>query len=166
MMKIKIYILLFFAVTFANAQITSDENFRKPVSETLKKMETIFHVTINDDRGLLKGKELDYADWRIEPGNLAISLTNILAPFELMYFKQPDGTYIIRKYENHKVSVDKGRERLDYLTTLYSNVSEWEARKKEIKACMITSFGLDKAPPMPKSKPILTPKTINKYYIF
>ncbi|KUJ61029.1 acetyl xylan esterase [Flavobacteriaceae bacterium CRH] len=164
MMKIKIYILLFFAATFANAQITSDENFRKPVSETLKKMEAIFHVTINDDRGLLKGKELDYADWRIEPGNLAISLTNILAPFELMYFKQPDGTYIIRKYENHKVSVDKGRERLDYLTTLYSNVSEWEARKKEIKACMIKSFGLDKVPPMPKSKPILTSKRIYKDY--
>lgn len=165
MMKIKIYIaVLFFGVTFANAQITSDENFRKPVSETLKKIETIFHVTITDDRGLLKGKELDYADWRIEPGNLAISLTNILAPFELMYFKQPDGTYIIRKYENHKVSVDKGRERLDYLVTLYSNVSQWEARKKEIKACMITSFGLDKAPPMPKSKPTLTPKRIYKDY--
>lgn len=153
-----------FALTCSNAQVTSDENFRKPVSETLKKIETVFHVTINDDRGLLKGKELDYADWRIEPGNLAVSLTNILAPFELMYFKQPDGTYIIRKYENHKVSVDKGKERLAYLTTLYSNVGEWEARKKEIKACMITSFGLDKAPPMPKSKPILTPKRIYKDY--
>jgi hypothetical protein len=77
-----------FALTVSKAQ-TSDTNFRKPVSETLKKMETIFHITITDDRGLLKGKELDYADWRIEPGNLPISLTNILAPFELMYFKQP-----------------------------------------------------------------------------
>jgi hypothetical protein len=56
------FILSIFALTFANAQITSDENYRKPVSETLKKIETIFHVTINDDRGLLKGKELDYAD--------------------------------------------------------------------------------------------------------
>jgi len=153
-----------FALTLANAQCTSDTNFRRPVSETLQKIATIFKVTINDDRGLLKGKELDYADWRIEPGNLPISLTNILAPFELMYFKQPDGSYIIRKYENHKVSVDKGRERLNYLTTLYSNAAEWEARKKEIKACMITSFGLDKAPPMPKSKPILTPKRIYKDY--
>jgi hypothetical protein len=153
-----------FALTLSNAQCTSDTNFRKPVSETLKKMETIFHITITDDRGLLKEKELDYADWRIEPGNLAVSLTNILVPFELMYFKQPDGSYIIRKYESHKVSVDKGKERLNYLTTLYSNVSEWEARKKEIKACMITSFGLDKAPPMPKSKSILTPKRIYKDY--
>ncbi|GGF06854.1 acetylxylan esterase [Flavobacterium limi] len=153
-----------FTLTLAKAQCTSDTNFRKPVSETLQKIGTIFNVTINDDRGLLKGKELDYADWRIEPGNLPISLTNILAPFELMYFKQPDGTYIIRKYENHKVSVDKGKERLDYLTTLYANTADWEARKREIKTCMITSFGLDKAPPMPKSKPILTPKRIYKDY--
>ena len=85
-----------FALTLSNAQ-TSDTNFRKPVSETLKKSKPFFISPSTDDRGLLKGKELDYADWRIEQGNLAVSLTNILAPFELMYFKQPDGTYIIQK---------------------------------------------------------------------
>jgi hypothetical protein len=168
MKKINIIILTLlvsiFALTLANAQCTSDTNFRKPVSETIKNIETIFKISINDDRGLLKGKELDYADWRIEQGNLEVSLANVLVPFELTYFKQPDGKYQIRKYENHKVSVDKGKERLDYLTTLYSNVSDWEKRKKEIKACMITSFGLDKAPPTPKSKPILTPKRIYKDY--
>ena len=153
-----------FTLTLANAQCTSDTNFRKPVTETIKNIESIFKITVIDDRGLLKGKELDYADWRIEQGNLEVSLANVLVPFELTYFKQPDGKYQIRKYENHKVSVDKGKERLDYLTTLYSNVSEWEKRKNEIKACMITSFGLDKAPPMPKSKPILTPKRIYKDY--
>lgn len=153
-----------FSLAFSKAQSTSDTNFRKPVTETMKKIETIFHITVIDDRGLLKGKELDYADWRIEQGNLEVSLANILVPFELTYFKQPDGSYQIRKYENHKVSVDKGKERLQYLTTLYSNVSDWEARKNEIKACMIASFGLDKAPAMPKSKPILTPKRIYKDY--
>ena len=153
-----------FGLTASNAQCTSDTNFRKPVTETIKNIETIFKITVIDDRGLLKGKELDYADWRIEQGNLEVSLANVLVPFELTYFKQPDGKYQIRKYENHKVSVDKGKERLDYLTTLYSNISDWEKRKKEIKACMITSFGLDKAPPTPKSKPILTPKRIYKDY--
>ncbi|EJL61885.1 acetylxylan esterase [Flavobacterium sp. CF136] len=158
------FLVSIFGLTLANAQCTSDTNFRKPVTETIKNIETIFKITVIDDRGLLKGKELDYADWRIEQGNLEVSLANVLVPFELTYFKQPDGKYQIRKYENHKVSVDKGKERLDYLTTLYSNVSDWEKRKKEIKACMITSFGLDKAPPTPKSKPILTPKRIYKDY--
>lgn len=158
------FLLLVFALTLTNAQCTSDTNFRKPVTETIQKIETIFKIKVIDDRGLLKGKELDYADWRIEQGNLEVSLANVLVPFELTYFKQPDGKYQIRKYENHKVSVDKGKERLDYLTTLYSNTTEWEKRKKELKACMITSFGLDKAPPTPKSKPLLTPKRIYKDY--
>lgn len=158
------FLVSMFTWTASNAQCTSDTNFRKPVTETIKNIETIFKIIVIDDRGLLKGKELDYADWRIEQGNLEVSLANVLVPFELTYFKQPDGKYQIRKYENHKVSVDKGKERLDYLTTLYSNVSDWEKRKSEIKACMITSFGLDKAPPMPKSKPILTPKRIYKDY--
>lgn len=158
------FLVSIFGLTLANAQCTSDTNFRKPVTETIKNIETIFKITVIDDRGLLKGKELDYADWRIEQGNLEVSLANVLVPFELTYFKQPDGKYQIRKYESHKVSVDKGKERLDYLTTLYSNVSNWEKRKNEIKACMITSFGLDKAPPTPKSKPILTPKRIYKDY--
>ncbi|MEO8237327.1 MAG: acetylxylan esterase, partial [Flavobacterium sp.] len=163
--KIGIALLVsMFALIQSNAQCTSDTNFRQPVSETIKKIETVFNIKVVDDRGLLKGKELDYADWRIEQGNLAVSLTNILAPFELMYFKQPDGSYQIRKYENHKVSVDKGKERLDFLTNLYPTLADWETRKKELKACMIISFGLDKAPPMPKSKPILTPKRIYKDY--
>jgi hypothetical protein len=59
-----------FGLTIANAQCTSDTNFRKPVTETIKNIETIFHITVIDDRGLLKGKELDYADWRIEQGIL------------------------------------------------------------------------------------------------
>ncbi|MGO4771147.1 acetylxylan esterase [Flavobacterium sp. W22_SRS_FK3] len=158
------FLVSIFVLIHTNAQCTSDTNFRKPVIETIKNVETIFHITVIDDRGLLKGKELDYADWRIEPGNLEVSLANVLVPFELTYFKQPNGSYQIRKYESHKVSVDKGKERLDYLTTLYSNVSDWEKRKKELKACMTTSFGLDKAPPTPKSKPLLTPKRIYSDY--
>ncbi len=140
---------------------TSDNNYRRAITETFKKVESIFNIKIVDDRGLLKGKELDYADWRIEQGNLEVTMANLLTPFELMYFKQPDGTYQIRKFEHHKVSIEKAGERLNFLCTLYSNKEQWEARKKEMQACMRITLGLDKAPAMPKSKPILTP--IRKY---
>lgn len=164
--NIKLALLISICVlTFSNAQTqNSDDNYRKPIVETIKKIETLFNIKVVDDRGLLKDKALDYADWRIQPGNLEVTLANVLAPFELMYFKQPDGSYQIRKYEHYKTSVDKAEEKLDYLTHLYPTLKDWEARKKEIKACMITSLGIDKAPPMPKSKPILTPKRIYKDY--
>lgn len=137
---------------------TSDEKYRKPIVETIKKIEAIFKVTVEDKRKLLDGKELNYADWRIQQGNLEVSLTNVLAPFDLTFYKEADSTYIIRKFEYHKVSVSKGQDRLDYLSGLYDTAEEWETRKAELKKCIITAIGLDKAPPTPKSKPILTPK--------
>lgn len=149
-------------LTFSNAQTqNSDNNYRESILETIKKIETIFKIKVVDDRELLKGKELDYADWRIQPSNLEVTMANVLTPFELMYFKQPDGTYQIRKFEHHKISVDKAKENLQYLVNLYPTLPDWEKRKKELQSCMRTSLGLDKAPPMPKSKPILTP--IRKY---
>lgn len=153
--------LLLFSVVQAQ---TSDTNFRTPVLETINKIETIFNVVIIDDRGLLTDKELDYSEWRIEQGNLEVSLANILVPFNLTYFKQPDGSYQIRKFEYHKVSVDKAEKRLSFLSNTYHNIEEWEVRREDLKACMITSLGLDKAPERPKSKPILTKKRTYKDY--
>ena len=74
-------LLLGVSVSQLHAQ-TSDEKYRRPITETIKKMEEIFKVTIEDKRKLLEGKELNYADWRIQQGNLELSLTNLLAPFD------------------------------------------------------------------------------------
>lgn len=157
--KIQWIWVLFLSLIFPKLQAqTSDEKFREPIVETIKKIEKIFNVTIEDKRKLLDGKELNYADWRIQQGNFEISLTNLLSPFDLTFYKEADGKYIIRKFEYHKVSVSKGQDRLTYLTTLYSNVKDWEVRRAEIKKCMFTSLGLDKAPPSPKTKPIITNK--------
>lgn len=159
MKKIQFVWAALMMVTLSQAQTqTSDEKFRKPIAETIKKIAEIFKVTIDDKRKLLEGKELNYADWRIVQGNLDVSLTNILAPFDLTFYKEADGTYIIRKFEYHKVSVSKGADRLSYLSGLYTTKEEWEKRKAELRSCMYTAIGLDKAPAMPKSKPILTPK--------
>ncbi|MFI1772406.1 alpha/beta hydrolase family protein [Thalassobellus citreus] len=143
---------------------TSDTNFKSPISETIKKIETIFNVRINDDRGLLNDKVLDYADWRIEQGNLEVSLANVLAPFNLRTFKQEDGSYKIRRFKYHKVSESKAEKRLAYLSDLYQDKATWEARKAELKSCMISAFGIDKAPKAPNSKPIITKKRRYKGY--
>lgn len=154
-----------FTLTFLNAQTqTSDTKFRKPIAETIKKIEEIFKVKIEDKRKLLDGKELDFADWRIQQGNLDVSLANVLAPFELTFYKEKDGSYIIRKYEYHKVSAYKGQEKLQYLSTLYTNKTDWETRKRELQQCLRSAIGLDKAPPTPNSKPISTPKRVYGNY--
>lgn len=149
-------------VVFVKAQAqTSDTNFRTPIEETIHKIEAIFHVKIKDNKGLLKDKVLDYADWKIEQGNLEVSLANVLAPFNLTTFKDADGTYEIREFQHHRVSIPKSEERLAFLSSLFNDKQTWQTRKAELKNCMITAFGIDKAPKMPNSKPIIT--KIRKY---
>ncbi|GLB49611.1 CocE/NonD family hydrolase [Neptunitalea lumnitzerae] len=146
----------------SNAQIpTSDTNYRVSVKETLHKIEELFHITISDRKKLLGDLELDYGTWRIQPGNLEMSLTNVLAPLGLTFFKEADGTYLIRKFEYPRRSEAIGLERLTYLEGLYNTKETWEERKSSMKECMKVSLALDKAPPMPTGKPILS--KIRKY---
>ncbi len=154
-----ILVLMFFSVAIAVAQTkTSDDNYQGTILETMNRIEEIFDIKVVDDRHLLDNKTLDFSDWRIEPGNLEVSLANILAPFGLTYFKQANGAYQIRKYEHYKVSVDKAKNRLAFLSTQYAEKTSWEDRRAALIGCMKYSLGLDKAPKRPNSKPILTKK--------
>ncbi|MEN3323122.1 acetylxylan esterase [Mariniflexile soesokkakense] len=158
-----ISLLVVFSMLKIPAQ-TSDTNFRTPVIETIKKIESIFNVTINYNEKLLLDKNLDYADWKIEPDNLEVSLANVLVPFNLTTFKEADGTYEVREFQHHRVSVPKSKDRLTFLSSLYSDKETWDSRKAELKSCMIAAFGIDKAPKKPNSKPILTKKRKYKGY--
>jgi len=154
-----ILVLMFFSVAIAVAQTkTSDDNYQGTILETMNRIEEIFDIKVVDDRHLLDNKTLDFSDWRIEPGNLEVSLANILAPFGLTYFKLTNGAYQIRKYEHYKVSVDKAKNRLAFLSTQYADKASWEDRRAALMGCMKYSLGLDKAPKRPNSKPILTKK--------
>ena len=153
-------VMLILCLPKATAQ-TSDTNYREPITKAIQTIESIFKISINDKDGLLKGKELDYAVWRIRQDNLEVSLTAVLTPFDLTYFKENDSTYRIRKFEYARNSDAVGAARLEYLADLYPNLKAWESRKADLKQCIISSIGLDKAPAMPKKKPFLT--SVRKY---
>jgi len=160
-MKKTFLLLMVILVLPKVAAQTSDDNYKEPIVKTIKTIESIFNVTINDKNGLLKNNDLEYAEWRIRQDNLEVSLTAILTPFNLTYFKDNDSTYTIRKFEYARNSDAVGKARLEYLVDLYPNLKAWETRKAELKQCIISSIGLDKAPPMPNKKPFLT--KIRKY---
>ncbi|OYX80852.1 MAG: hypothetical protein B7Y83_17960, partial [Flavobacteriales bacterium 32-34-25] len=79
MKKLFFMIMLFLFLPKVEAQ-TSDSNYKEPIVKAIKTIESLFKVTIKDKDGLLKNKDLDYAEWRIRQGNLDVSLTAILAP--------------------------------------------------------------------------------------
>ncbi|WP_435138341.1 acetylxylan esterase [Formosa sp. A9] len=168
MMKSKhiAFVLLFvacFMLPKGHAQ-TSDTNFKQALTETVNTIQSVFHVDIIDNDGLLKDKELDYGQWKIDATNLEVTFANVLSPFNLSAVKQKNGSYKIKKFQYHKLTEEKGAERLQYLESLSPDLASWEIRKAELKTCMFSAFGLDKAPAMPDSKPILTKKRKYKGY--
>ncbi|WP_241739501.1 acetylxylan esterase [Aestuariibaculum marinum] len=168
MMKTKnIRFVLFFVACFMLPNVyaqTSDTHFKQALTETVKTIQSVFQIEIIDNDGLLKDKELDYGQWKIDATNLEVTFANVLSPFNLSAVKQSNGTYKIKKFQYHKLTEEKGAERLKYLESLSPDLASWEARKAELKACMFSAFGLDKAPAMPDSKPFLTKKRKYKGY--
>lgn len=162
--KIIFSICLFFLIFSVAPAQNSDTNYRQSVQETLLKIEEIFGVEIKDEKNLLKGKELDYADWRIRQNELEVSLTAVLAPFDLMYWKESDSVYSIREFDYPRRTPDIGKERLDYLRELYSNKSEWEQRKQQLQSCIKEALMLHKAPEVEQPKVIITNKRKYKAY--
>ncbi|MGY5355650.1 acetylxylan esterase [Wenyingzhuangia sp. IMCC45467] len=137
---------------------TSDTNFKQSLSKTMESVKAVFHVNIKDNDGLLKNKEVEYAQWKIDVTNIEVTFANLLSPFNLSAVKQGDGSYKIKPFQYHKLTEAKAFKKLEFLASQYQDKATWKERVTELKACMFTAFGLDKAPKMPDSKPIVTKK--------
>ena len=158
MKRIKLIIIGIVLLAFsAGAQVVnSDSNYQRPLTEVLKEIEERFHVTLRIAGDPIEGKMLDYADWRFRPG-LQETLRNVLAPFDLVaYADGASDKFKIEGYKYHLRSKDEALEFLNYLSSLYSDRKEWEVRRAALKSCLPSAVRLDKAPPSPGTKPILT----------
>ncbi|MCW0481827.1 alpha/beta hydrolase family protein [Gaoshiqia sediminis] len=160
MKKISSLIVLFVVAVYQLfAQFpNSDNNFRRPLKEVLKDIETQYQVKLRISAKDVEGKVLDYADWRFRPG-LEETLKNVLAPFDLVHL--PDGApdkFKIEGYRYHLRTVPEAREILDHLAGKYSDKDSWEVRRSALKSCLPEAVRLSPLPQSPGAKPILTPK--------
>ncbi|MDT0677564.1 acetylxylan esterase [Autumnicola musiva] len=159
-----LFLCLFLVASIPILSQNSDTNFNQSITETIDRIEEIYDVKINDEKKLLEGKKLDYADWRIRQDNLEVSLTAVLAPFNLMYWKESDSVYSIRKFDYPRRTPDLGRERLNYLQNLYDTKAEWESRKADLKSCIKDALKLEKASEVKNPEVITTKKRKYKGY--
>ncbi|MDP4276761.1 MAG: acetylxylan esterase [Bacteroidota bacterium] len=142
----------------------ADSSFQRPLKEVLNDIASRFHVRLKVPDELVKGKMLRFADWRIEPWSVEQSLTNVLAPFDLKFAKEFEGVYKIKDFEYPRRTPDYGKHYLAYLSTLYTDRSSWETRKKQLKAELIDAVGLNPMPKPTGSKPIITNRRHYKDY--
>lgn len=143
----------------------SDHQYRKPLVEVLKAIETRFDVKIKYTEAQVKDKWVNYADWRFR-SSLETTLDNVLKPLDLKVNKEKDNVYKIKEYEYYRWEVKDGWDYLDQLAQQYNDRESWEKRKSMIRPALYRALLLSPLPPKPNSRPLLTPKrTFNGYTV-
>lgn len=136
----------------AGAQ-TFENKFTRPLSDVLNDVSARFGVRLKynvDTTGL----KLAYADFRVRPYSLEETLNNILSPFDFKAVKQNDKLYKIKPYEYPRRQPEDGLKMISWLTSLYSNKTEWEARRDTLRKEVRERLGIDKLLPLcSKEKP-------------
>ncbi|MFV0605241.1 MAG: alpha/beta hydrolase family protein [Niabella sp.] len=139
------------------AQQDTDHKYQRLLKDVLTDIQKQYGVTIRYDEKVVEGKILTYANWRLRP-DVEETLKNVLAPFDLKIKPDGDKKYKISEYEYYRWDVEDGWKELDRIASQYTNLQEWETRKKMLKPCILKALQLSKLPTYPLSKPIITPK--------
>lgn len=138
----------------------SDSAYQRPLNTVLLQIQKQFNVRLKIPADLVEGKTLKYADWRLRSWSLEQSLSNVLNPFDLIFVKEFEGVYKIKPFDYARRNEADGKQYLDYLQTLYTDLPTWEARKRQLKSEMTAAVGLNPMPKPTGSKPIITGKRV------
>ena len=89
------------------------------------------------------GHRLPYADFRVRPYSIEMTLDNICKYFDWNWWRQSGNVYKIKPYEYPRRHEAEGRQMLDWLSSLYSNKEQWEARRDTLRREVRQRLGLD-----------------------
>ncbi|MBQ9654577.1 MAG: hypothetical protein IJV38_00965 [Prevotella sp.] len=119
--------------TTAMAQ-TFETRFERPVHDLMGDVVRRFGVRFKFDSNVdTVGRRLPYADFRVRPYSLETTLDNICKYYDWNWWKQSGNVYKIKLYEYPRRHEQEGKLMLDYLSTLYHNKEEWEARRDSLR---------------------------------
>jgi hypothetical protein len=111
---------------------TYETQFERPVSDLMQDVQKRFGVKFKYNVDTI-GKRLPYADFRVRPYSIEMTLDNICKYFDWNWWKQSDNLYKIKPYEYPRRHEAEGKMMLDYLSGLYSNKAQWEARRDSLR---------------------------------
>ena len=128
----KILLIFLAAVAINGAAQTFETRYERSVSDLMADVSKRFNVRFKYNVDTV-GKRLPYADFRVRPYSIEQTLDNICKYFDWNWWKQNGNVYKIKPYEYPRRHEEEGRLMLDYLSTLYSNKAEWEARRDSLR---------------------------------
>ena len=128
-MKKKIFAaLLCLAAVMPQAGAQSFETkYERSVSDLMTDVSKHFGVKFKYNVDTV-GKRITYADFRVRPYSIEMTLDNICKYFDWNWWKSGN-SYKIKPYEYPRRHEDEGKMMLDYLSTKYNNSTDWEARR-------------------------------------
>jgi hypothetical protein len=119
--------------TMVGAQ-TFETRYERSVSDLMKDVGKRFGVKFKFDANVdTVGKRLPYADFRVRPYSLEMTLDNICKYYDWNWWKQSGNSYKIKLYEYPRRHEVEGKMMLDWLSSLYNNKEQWEARRDTLR---------------------------------
>ncbi len=124
---------------------TFETRYERPVHDLMDDVAKRFGVKFKFDGNVdTVGKRLPYADFRVRPYSLEMTLDNICKFFDWNWWKQSGNLYKIKLYEYPRRHEQEGKMMLDYLSSLYGNKAQWEARRDTLRREVRQRLELDK----------------------
>ena len=130
--------------TLVSAQ-TFETRYERSVHDLMQDVGKRFGVRFKFDSNVdTVGKKMPYADFRVRPYSLEMTLDNICKYYDWNWWKQSGNTYKIKLYEYPRRHEAEGKMMLDWLSTLYNNKEQWEARRDTLRKEVRQRLELDK----------------------
>ncbi len=113
---------------------TFETRYERSVHDLMQDVARRFGVRFKFDANVdTVGKQLPYADFRVRPYSLEMTLDNICKYYDWNWWKQNGNLYKIKLYEYPRRHEAEGKMMLDYLSSLYHNKEQWEARRDSLR---------------------------------
>ena len=133
------------ATTTAGMSQKYENRFERSVTDLMNDVSKRFGVKFKFDKNVdTVGKKMPYADFRVRPYSLEMTLDNICKYYDWNWWKQSGNTYKIKLYEYPRRHEAEGKMMLDWLSSLYNNKEQWEARRDTLRKEVRQRLELDK----------------------
>ena len=133
------------ATTTAGMSQKYENRFERSVTDLMNDVSKRFGVKFKFDKNVdTIGKMMPYADFRVRPYSLEMTLDNICKYYDWNWWKQSGNTYKIKLYEYPRRHEAEGKMMLDWLSSLYNNKEQWEARRDTLRKEVRQRLELDK----------------------
>ena len=141
----KLLVAALLAVSSVGMAQTFETRYERPVHDLMQDVARSFVVKFKFAKNVdTIGKKMPYADFRLRPYSLEMTLDNICKHYDWNWWKQSGNVYKIKLYEYPRRHEAEGRMMLDWLSSLYNNKEQWEARRDTLRKEVRQRLELDK----------------------